>query len=87
MTKIYLIVPYEIKDNLKKTEKILWDTDMKMWYCEELTEGLKDYEIRYIDIGYLDKDEWKLKLKSMKWDKIEKCWMVNNKDFEIYNNP
>ena len=70
MTKIYLLVPYEIKDTLKKTEKILWDTDAKMWYCEEITEGLKDNEIRYIDIEYMDKEEWKVKLKSMKWDKI-----------------
>ncbi len=78
MAKIYLIVPYEIKDNLKKTEKILWDTDAKLWYCEEITDGLKDYEIRYIDIEYMDKEECKLKLKSLKCDIFYYCLIVYN---------
>lgn len=84
--RIYLLIPFNLKDELKK-EGIKWDVEKKLWYCIEITEKLKDYEIRYIDIEYMEKDFFKEKLKSMKWDKIERCWMVNNKDFEIYNNP
>ena len=65
--KILLLIPYELKDELKKTEKIFWNTDKKLWCCNKLTKGLKDYDLKFVDIDYTEKDEWKLKLKSMKW--------------------
>ena len=85
--KIFLLVPFEIKDNLKKTEKISWDKDEKLWYCETLTNGLEKYELKYINIEYKDKDLWKTKLKSMKWLKDEKIWGISVDDYKIYSSP
>ena len=84
--KIFLLVPFEIKDNLKETEKILYDPNRKLWYCEVLTKGLEQYEMRYVDIHFMERDIWKPKLKSMKWLKDEKSWVVNGNDYKIYSS-
>ena len=84
--KIYLLIPFEIKDKIKETESIFWDVERKLWYCTELTEGLKDYEMYLVDIEYMEKDFWKEKLKSMKWNCHFESWMVDKNDSQIYFN-
>jgi hypothetical protein len=49
-----------------------------------LPEGLVKYQMKYLDIPYEVKDEWKAKLKSMKWVATEKCWAVNFDDYKLY---
>jgi len=65
--KTYLLIPYELKDGLKKTYKIKWDAKQKLWYANKMEEGLNKYKIVPMDISYDDKDFFKTKLKSMKW--------------------
>ncbi len=43
--KIYLLIPYEKKDELKKLYKIKWDAKTKLWYIAEMVEGLRPYAI------------------------------------------
>lgn len=87
MTQIYLLVPFEIKDKIKETESISWDKERKLWYCEVLTKGLEQYEMNCIDLHYLDRDIWKPKLKSLKWLKDTKKWVVNKEDFKTFYAP
>jgi hypothetical protein len=87
MSRIYLNIPYENKDELKKTYSIKWDTDKKLWYCEKekFEDGLKPYELVYVSIDYDLKDEYKKKIKSMQWDKDAKEWRITRKEYdEIY---
>lgn len=84
MTKIYLLIPFDKKEELKKSEKITWDKERKLWYCSELTEGLKPYEKIIVDIKFEFKDLWKQHLKSMKWIPDEKSWSISSEDTKIY---
>ena len=80
-----LLIPFELKDEIRKEFKIKWDSDKKIWkYIGELPEGLVKYQMKYLDIPYEVKDEWKAKLKSMKWVATEKCWAVNFDDYKLY---
>jgi hypothetical protein len=85
MTKNYLLIPFNKKEEVKKTEKISWDADRKLWYCSELTEGLKKYEIYMVDIAFDEKDTWKPLLKSMKWLSDEKIWAISSEDYKIFS--
>lgn len=76
-----------MKDELKKTYKIKWDADKKLWYYEgeKIIDGLKKYTIKKIDIDYDDKDEYKLNYKSLKWDAKIKTWLCSLEDYnKIY---
>ena len=81
MSKIYLLIPYELKEELKANEKISWDSNRKLWFCNQLTDGLKKYELFMADIPYDDKDRLKAELKSMKWLGNEKVWAINRQDY------
>ena len=87
MNKIYLHIPYESKDEFKKTYSIKWDTEKKLWYCDKdkFEKGLHPYELVYVDISYDDKDYYKKMLKSMRWDNDAKEWRISKQDYEIYS--
>ena len=38
--RIYLLVSFDLKDELKK-EGIKWDNDKKLWYCLKITKKTK----------------------------------------------
>lgn len=80
--KTYLLVPFDLKDELKKTEKISWDADKKLWYCLKITEALKRYVAFFVDVEYDEKDEMKAKYKSLRWNSSLKSWLVNEEDFQ-----
>jgi hypothetical protein len=82
--KHYLLVPYDKKDELKEKYLIKWDTDKKLWYFlgEDIPVELKLFKLYYIAVSFDDKDIYKKKYKSMKWDAIEKQWCCNGQDYE-----
>ena len=80
--RIYLLVPFDLKDELKKTEKILWDTKKRLWYCLKITETLKPYVAFFVDVEYDEKDEMKEKYKSLRWNRTFKSSLVVEEDFE-----
>ena len=95
--KIYLLVPYEKKDELKKLYKIKWDAETKLWYIGEMVEGLKPYAIMKIQVEYGDKDLCKSKYKSMVEDiyyfyfgirpgNYQKIECINNNKFDLNKN-
>ena len=51
--KIYLNIPYKIKDEIKKSFPIKWDTKLKQWYIieinnnevEEINKLIENYEL------------------------------------------
>ena len=56
-----------------------------MIFKNDFVESLKPYELMYISVDYDDKDDYKEKMKSMRWDKINKQWRITRKDYdEIY---
>jgi len=79
--RTYLLVPFDLKDELKK-EGIKWDNEKKLWYCIETTETLKPYVAFVVDVEYDEKDEMKKKYKSLKWNSSFKSWLVLGEDFE-----
>jgi hypothetical protein len=82
--KIYLLIPYEKKDELKQLHKIRWDAKLKLWFVDEMVEALKPYTKVQIEVDYDDKDYYKGLLKSMKWDAIGKTWSCSLKDSKIF---
>ena len=82
--KIYLLVPYNKKDELKKLYKIKWDAEKKLWYVGEMVEGLKPYAIMKIQVEYSDKDLCKSKYKSMRWNTIDKTWICSYDDYMTF---
>ena len=83
--RTYLLVPFNLKDELKK-EGIKWDANKKLWYSLEITETLKPYVLFFVDVEYDEKDEMKEKYKSLKWNGTLKSWLVNGEDFEKMKN-
>lgn len=81
MSKVYLLIPFELKEELKKNEKISWDSNRKLWFCNQLTDGLRKYELFMVDISFDDKDKLKTELKSMRWVSNEKIWAINREDY------
>lgn len=79
--KIYLLIPFEKKDELKKLYKIKWDANSKLWYSLKDIEELKQYTIKKIQVEYADKDIMKSKYKSMRWNDDEKTWICSNEDY------
>lgn len=85
--QIRLLFPYAERFEAKKLGA-KWNSVEKIWYYPSLDgnlpEDLKKYKCNPIHIEYDDKEYWKQKLPSMKWDGIRKQWMVNESDFKIY---
>jgi hypothetical protein len=84
--KIYLLVPYEKKDEFKELYKIKWDAKTKLWYIGEMVDGLKPYTIMKIQVEYDDKDFLKTKYKSMRWHTADKTWTCSYEDYENFIN-
>lgn len=82
--KTYLIIPFEKKDEFKKDFKIKWDADKKLWYYEgaKINDALHPYTIKKVYIEYDQKDVYRKKFKSLKWDGINKIWLCSNDDYE-----
>lgn len=85
--KIRLLFPYEENSKFKKLG-VKWDTENKMWYFPsidgELPDNLKPYKCYKIAINYDDKEFFKPLLKSMRWDKNNKIWLVNQEDYDKF---
>ena len=79
--KIFLLVPNEKKDELKALYKIKWDTQSKLWYADEMVEALEPYKIMKIQVEYDDKDDYKLRYKSMRWQTTDKTWTCSYEDY------
>ena len=85
--KIFLLVPYEKKDELKTLYKIKWDIKTKLWYIGEMVEGLEPYKIMKIQVEYDDKDDYKLRYKSMRWQTTDKTWTCSYEDYIKWGAP
>lgn len=85
--KIRLIFPYADNSKYKKLG-VKWDNENKMWYFPsldgELPDNLKPYKCYKIAINYDDKEFFKPLLKSMRWDKNNKIWLVNQEDYDKF---
>ena len=86
--QIQLLFPYAEWQEAK-TLGAKWDSNLKMWYYPlvdgSIPEELSKYKANDVLIEYEDKECYKNVLTSMKFDKIRKVWMVNTKDFKIFN--
>jgi hypothetical protein len=83
MSRFDLCIPYSEKDEVKKTHKIRFDPEKKIWFiiCDELHDDLKKYEKVYVDISYEDKDIYKKKCKSLGFDFKLKSWYISMEEF------
>jgi hypothetical protein len=85
MEQTFLLIPFEKKNELKEKHKIQWNADKKLWYFEgDLIDDLMPYTIKKIQVDFADKDILKKRLKSMRWDPIEKIWLCSLEDYNIY---
>lgn len=87
--KIRLIFPYADNSKYKKLG-VKWDNDNKIWYFPsitgELPDNLKPLKCYKIAINYDDKEYYKPLLPSMRWDKNEKIWLINQEDYDKFSN-
>lgn len=85
--KIRLIFPYEQNPEFKKLG-VKWDMESKIWYYPsldgELPDNLKPLKCYKIAIKYDDKEFYKPLLKSMRWDKNLKVWIINQEDYDKF---
>lgn len=85
--QVRLLFPYTERFEAKKLGA-KWNSVNKTWYYPSvdgsLPEDLLKYRCHAIHIEYEDKEFWKEKLKSMKWDTINKHWVVNEGDYQIF---
>lgn len=85
--KVRLIFPYEKNSEFKKLG-VKWDNENKIWYFPsldgDLPDNLKPYKCYSIAINYDDKEYFKPLLKSMRWDKIRKVWVINEEDYQKF---
>lgn len=85
--KIRLLFPYEKNPEVKKAGA-KWDNVNKIWYYPSLDgvlpEDLKQYKAHKIFIEFDDKEYFRPLLPSMKFDKNEKVWIVNQKDYDKF---
>ena len=80
----YLLIPFEEKDKLKQLHKIRWDAEKKLWFCTELNDDLKPYQVKKIVIPYESKDIVKAKYKNIRFEKETKTWLISLKDYVDY---
>ena len=80
-TKYTLLVPFEDKDIVKK-HGAKWDSLNKNWYfIGDLPEELKKYNSYPVHVEYEDKDIFKSKYKSLRWNPVKKNWLCNEFDY------
>ena len=86
--QVQLLFPYDEKQEAKSLGA-KWDANLKMWYYPSvdgsIPEELAKYKAHDVYIEFDDKEYFKNVLTSMKFDKVRKVWMVNSKDFKIFN--
>lgn len=85
--KVRLIFPYEKNTEVKKLGA-KYDNLNKYWYYPSINgaipDELKEYKAHKIFVEYDHKDFMKPYLPSMRFDKIEKVWIVNNNDYKKF---
>ena len=85
--KMRLIFPYEQNPEFKKL-RVEWELEQKIWYYPsldgELPDNLKPLKCYKIAIKYDDKEFYKPLLKSMRWDKNLKVWIINQEDYDKF---
>jgi hypothetical protein len=80
-TKYNLLVPFEDKDKVKSLGA-KWDSLNKIWYfIGDLPEELKKYKGYAVHVEYEDKDIFKSKYKSLRWNPTKKNWLCNEIDY------
>jgi hypothetical protein len=84
-TTYNLLVPFEDKDIVKKLGA-KWDFLNKNWYFvsdleNSLPEELKKYKAYPVHVEYEDKDIFKSKYKSLRWNPTKKNWLCNETDY------
>lgn len=80
-----LAIPYAAKDIVKETYPIRFDPEQKSWYYEckgELPKDMIKYKECLVDIKYDEKDDYKAKFSSLRWNSKEKSWVCSAEDFE-----
>ena len=85
-TKYTLLVPFEDKD-LVKSLGAKWDSLNKTWFFiadleKELPKELEKYKTYPVFIEYGDKDIFKSKYKSLRWNPTKKLWLCNENDYK-----
>ena len=75
--KHFLYCKFEEKETLKMLGG-KWDVDMKKWYCDTMTEKLKEYREVNVTVPYDSKDEYKEKY-SIRWNPNCKSWITSQK--------
>jgi hypothetical protein len=76
MSKVFLVVPYEKKEEAKSL-KCFYDMDCKQWYCKSNNEkALSMFSKRYLEIAYAEREE--AKAKGAKWCATNKQWYTHN---------
>ena len=81
-----LLVPFEDKDIVKNLGA-KWDSLNKNWFFQSnlenpLPEELKKYKSYPVHIEYDDKDIFKSKYKSLRWNATKKNWLCNESDYK-----
>jgi hypothetical protein len=79
--KHFLYCKFEEKEDVKSLGG-KWDVDLKSWYCDSMTEKLKEYRVVNITIPYDEKDKYKEKY-SIRWSPNEKSWITSQKIAEM----
>jgi 5-formyltetrahydrofolate cyclo-ligase len=86
--KIRLIFPFEKNGDIKKLGA-RWENEDKYWYYPsldgELPEDLKEYKSYKVNIKYEEKDFFKTKFPSMRFDKTAKSWYLNQEDYDNFS--
>ncbi len=85
--RIRLLFPYSENSECKKAGA-KFNSDLKFWYYPSLDgtlpEILQKYKANKVDIPFEDKEFFKNTFSSMKYDKLEKSWYMNQVDFDKF---
>ena len=82
---IPILIPFELKDEIKKTSNIVWNAEEKSWYCNKITPELEDYEIIPVAFDYKnDREVMRKNFKSLRYNPKSKLWEMNKKDFKEF---
>jgi len=73
--KVYLDVPFEMKDEVKQ-KGAMWDPDAKRWYATEYMnlEQFEPWRIRHLNVPYEEKNE--AKAAGARWDPRASKWYI-----------